>query len=97
MNKASSAPGINKSSSLKGLKFVNINFNCIRGKKLGLVAFFECHKPDIVDIQETRLDGSISTIELFPDTCPYNVYRKDGDRHGGDVMLFIHKKILICH
>ena len=41
MNKAYSAPGINKSTSLKGLKFVSLNINGIGGKKLELLAFLD--------------------------------------------------------
>ena len=50
MNKASSAPGIHKSTSLTGLNFVSININSIRGKNMELVAFLDYHKPDIVAI-----------------------------------------------
>ena len=93
MNKASSEPGINKSTSLKGLKFVSININGIRGKKLERLAFLEYHKPDIVAIQETKIDGSISTSELFSDSCSYNAYRKDRNLHRGGMMLLIHEEI----
>ena len=48
---------------------------------------------DIVAIQETKIDGSISTSELFPDSCSYNAYRKDRDLHSGGVMLHIHKEM----
>ena len=44
-------------------------------------------------IQETKIDSSISTSELFPESCPYNVYRKDRTLDGGGVMLLIHKDI----
>ena len=44
-------------------------------------------------IQETKIDSSIATSELFPETCPYNVYRKDRNLHGGGVMLLVHKDI----
>ena len=74
MNKASSAPSTNKTKFLNGLKFVSLNINGIRGKKLELLAFLDYHKPDIVAIQETKIDGSISTSELFHDSCPYNAY-----------------------
>ena len=30
---------------------------------------------------------------LFPETCPYSVYRKDINIHGGGVMLLVHKDI----
>ena len=44
-------------------------------------------------IQETKIGSSISTSELFPESCPYNVYRKDRTLYGGGVMLLIHKDI----
>ena len=44
-------------------------------------------------IQETEIGSSISTSELFPESCPYNVYRKDRTLDGGGVMLLIHKDI----
>ena len=40
-------------------------------------------------IQETEIDSS----ELFSESCPYNVYRKDRTLDGGGVMLHIHKDI----
>ena len=72
---------------------MSININSIRGKKLELVAFLDFHQPQIVAIQETKIDSSISTSELFPESCPYNVYRKDRTLDGGGVMLLIHKDI----
>ena len=44
-------------------------------------------------IQETKIDSSIATSELFPESCSYNVYRKDRNRHGGGVMLLVHNDI----
>ena len=72
---------------------MSININSIRGKKLELLAFLDFHQPQIVAIQETKIDSSISTSELFPESCPYNVYRKDRSLDGGGVMLLIHKDI----
>ena len=57
------------------------------------MAYLDFHQPQIVTIQETKIDSSISTSELFPETCPYNVYRKDRNSKGGGVMLLIHKDI----
>ena len=66
---------------------MSINSNSIRGKKLEfLLAFLDFHQPQIVAIQETKFDSSISTSELFPESCPYNVYRKDITLDGGGVM-----------
>ena len=73
---------------------MSININCIRGRKLELLAFLDFHQPQSVAIQETTIDSSISTSELFPEYGPYNVYRKDRTLDGGSVMLLIHKYIL---
>ena len=89
----SSPCGTNKSSFISGLKFISMNINSIRGKKLELLAFLDFHQPHVVAIQETKFDSSIATSELFPETCPYSVYRKDRNIHGGGVMLLVHKDI----
>ena len=34
-----------------------------------------------------------SNSGLFPEACPYNIFRKDRNLHGGGVMLLIHKDI----
>ena len=74
----------NKTNSLGGLKFISLNINSISGKKLD---------PHIVAIQETKIDSSVATSELFPEAYPYNIFRKDRNHHGGGVMLLIHKGI----
>ena len=89
----SSPCGTNKSSFISGLKFISMNINSIRGKKLELLAFLDFHQPHVVAIQETKIDSSIATSELFPETCLYSVYRKDRNIHGGGVMLLVHKDI----
>ena len=73
----SSPCGTNKSSFISGLKFISMNINSIRGKNLEWLAFLDFHQPHVVAIQETKIDSSIATSELFPETCPYSVYRKD--------------------
>ena len=72
-----------KNDFVSGLKFVSMNINSIRGKKLELLAFLYFHQPYVVAIQETKIDSAIATSELFPETCPYSVYRKDRNLHGG--------------
>ena len=84
--------GTNK-SFISGLKFISMNINSIRGKKLELLAFLNFHQPHVVAIQETKIDSSIATSELFQETCLYSVYRKDRNIRGGGVMLFVHKDI----
>ena len=73
----SSSFGTSKNNFTGGLKFVSININSIRGNKLELLAFFDFHQPHIVAIQETK----IATSKLFPESCPYNVYRNGALPH----------------
>ena len=80
----------NQTNSHGGLKFISLNINSIRGKKLDLLAFLDVHNPHIVATQETKIDSSTATLELFSETCPYNIYRKDRNHHVGEVMLLIH-------
>ena len=68
--------GSNKDKFISGLKFVSININSIRGKKLELLVLLDFHQPQIVVIQETKIDSSISTSELFPESCPYCVQKR---------------------
>ena len=58
-----------------------------------LLASLDVHNPHIMAVQETKIDSSIATSELFPETCPFNIFRKDRNLHGGGVMLLIHKEL----
>ena len=80
--------------TLGGLKLIRMNINSIRSKELDLLAFLEVHQPQAVTIQETNIDCSIATSALFPETCQYNVFRKDRNLHGGGVMLLVHKGVV---
>ena len=95
----SSPCGTNKSSFISGLKFISMNINSIRGKKkkMELLAFFYFYQPHAVAIEETKIDSSIATSELLPETCPYSLYRKDRNIHGAGVMLLVHKDITLPH
>ena len=90
--KADSATSI-LNSNFDTYTIISMNIDSIRGKKLELLAFLDFHQPHVVAIQETKIDSSVATSELFPETCPYSVYRKDRNIHGGGVMLLIHKDI----
>ena len=90
---STSSTGTKNNNFVSGLKFSSINVNGIRIKKLELLAHLDFYQPQIVAIQETKNDSSISTSELFPETCPYIVYRKDRNCKGCCLMLLIHKDI----
>ena len=78
---------------VSGLKCSSINVNGIRSKKLESFPCLDFHQPQIVAIQETKIDSSISTSELFPEICPYSLYRKDRNSKSNGAMLLIHKDI----
>ena len=44
-------------------------------------------------LYKKQIDSTITTSELFPETCMYSVYRKDRNTHGGGVMIRIHRDI----
>ncbi|CAC5392724.1 unnamed protein product [Mytilus coruscus] len=50
------------------IRMVSININSLRGKKLELQAYLQTENPEIVALQETKIDKSITTNELIPDT-----------------------------
>ena len=56
-----------KNKFITGLKFVSININSIRGKKLELLAFLDFHQPQIVAIQEKL------TAPYLPQNCFRNL------------------------
>ena len=58
----SSSNGTNKNNFVSGLKFVSMNINSIRGKKLELLAFLDFHQPHVVAIQETKNDSYFRII-----------------------------------
>ena len=58
-----------------------------------MLASLDFHQPHIVTIQKTKIDSSIAISELFPESCPYNIYRNDRNLHGDGVMLLVHKDI----
>ena len=61
-----------------------------------LLAFLNFHQPHVVAIQETKIDSSIATSELFPETCPYSVHRKDRNIHGGGAICSSIRTFNIC-
>ena len=63
-----------------------------------MLSFFPLDVLDeIWDVIESVSDGFLTySSELFPETCQYNVFRKDRNLHGGGVMLIIHKDIRTC-
>ena len=53
------------------------------------------HHPDIILCQETKLDASVSSSEIFP--TDFTVVQKDRTCHGGDICIAISNKMVFSH
>ena len=54
--------------------------------------FCETHKPHVLCLNETKLDNEIRDEDLVIEGF-HSIYRKDRDRHGGGVAMFISEEI----
>jgi len=79
------------------MKVVSININSLRGKSLQMLELIHSDQPDLILCQETKLDGSVSSSELFP--ASYSVFRKDRNLAGGGVCIAVSNKFQAtqCH
>ena len=71
------------------ISFLCANVNSIRGKTLELQSHLEIHAPEIVALQDTKIDPTIMDSELFPPELGYSVFKKDRCTGGGGVLLAI--------
>ena len=93
--KSTSTPVKNTKSSKPGkLKVISINVNGLRSKKLQLYELICSDKPDIVLCQETKIDSSILSAELFPES--FIVFRKDRNVNGGGVCIAVRRDFASC-
>ena len=53
------------------------------------------HHPDIILCQETKLDASVNSNEIFP--TDFAVVRKDRTCHGDGVCIAVSDKIVFSH
>ena len=63
-----SQTGSDKNKFISGLKFVSININCIRGKKLELLAFLDFHQLRLWQFKRQKL-----TAPYQPQNCFRNL------------------------
>ena len=85
-----SQPNANRKHSKKGsIKMAIVNCRSIKGKSSLLTAFIETEEPDILIGNESWLDPSICSAEIFPHHL--QVFRRDRNSHGGGVFIAINK------
>src|SRR5208282_837976 len=82
---------------LRQVKVASNNINSLRGKSIQLLEMIHSNQPDIILCQETKLDETILSSELFPDSC--SVFRKDKNLNGGGVSNAVNKmyQAVECH
>jgi exonuclease III len=73
------------------LKISSVNANGFSTKRLSLTELLSTENPDILLCQETKIDASVFTSEIFPPG--YNVYRKDRLVNGGGVCIAVRDTI----
>ena len=63
------------------------------GGKIELQTFIDIKKPHILAVQETKIDDSVSTAELFPSELGFSVLQSDRNLGGGGVLLAIRQNL----
>uniref|UniRef100_A0A914BXJ0 Reverse transcriptase n=1 Tax=Acrobeloides nanus TaxID=290746 RepID=A0A914BXJ0_9BILA len=73
------------------LRIISANINGLRGKKDALEATVETYNPDIVLLQETKIDATIKSDEL---SIPgYVLFRSDRTSGGGGVCVYAKQQL----
>ena len=76
----------NKLDTLKGFRIAHLNITSIP-KYIEQLRLYLSNKPvDVFTINETRLDESISNVEV--NIQGYNLWRKDKCKYGGGVAIY---------
>ena len=83
-------PKLKKNAS-KIFSVQSLNINGIRSKKACLSALLDIEKPDILCLQETKIDSSMHSAEFFG--VDYDIFRKDRNESGGGVIIAVNKNL----
>ena len=71
----------------RGLKMAHLNIRTLPGNFDQVKILLHNHPVDVIAFSETRLDEFISDSEISVDN--YQIYRKDRNRNGGGVILYV--------
>ncbi len=74
-------------SKLKGLRIANLNVNSLTRHVDDIRIMLTNYPFDILAINETKLDSSISDSEIYING--YTIIRKDRNRNGGGIAIYI--------
>ena len=75
-----------------GLKVCCLNINSLLKHIDQLRIFCEEHKPHVLCLNETKLDSTVRDNDLTTEGF-HPIFRKDRDRHGGGVAMYIRNEI----
>jgi hypothetical protein len=78
-------------SKLKGLRIANLNVNSLKKARRWYSNNVTNYPFDILAINETKLDSSISDSEIY--IKGYTFIRKDRNRNGGGIAIYIKNNI----
>ncbi len=74
----------------RGVRICNLNIVTLLGKFDHVKQFLVTTGVEVLALNETRLDNVIDNNELY--IPGYNLYRKDRNRHGGGVAIYVSEK-----
>ena len=83
----------NNNNNSVTLKIMYFNARSLLPKLDELMVLADDSNPDVICITETWLSGEISDNELS--IVGYLLYRRDRDRHGGGVLLYVRESIQV--
>ena len=75
----------------KGMHIIHLNVNSLVGKMPQIREMFHDGKVDILTFSETKLDDSVMDAEI--EITNYSVIRKDRNRNGGGVCMYVNSSI----
>ena len=84
---------VNKAKGHENISIKSIDINGIRGKKLEVQSYLVSNKPDVIAIQETKIDIPVTNSELFSDQLGSDIFRNLCISKGGGIMLLIKKTL----
>jgi len=76
---------------MKSLHFMHLNCNSLLSKIDEIREFVKSAKPHVLCFSETKLDHSVKDAEVNIDD--FSCLRKDRNRSGGGVAIFVHKSL----
>lgn len=79
------------SSAYKQLSVAHLNINSLKAKLHNVYYILRCRLIHVLALSETHLDASVDNTEM--NIRGYSLYRRDRDKCGGGVALYVHAHV----